>query len=167
MEESGYYLTQLESAVHFLLHIKPSQIKLSDDEFDLYMSGKHPSQIDSVESKNNNTFDNLTVDDALKYLTEGVDMSKYLFLDNNVEDLKISSVPQLLKSYKQLVIQHESLKNLLTHSQKPFSIDSSQILSRLDIAKSSDRLGLSADENDAYEFYNAPKPVNQRANKEI
>jgi hypothetical protein len=39
VEEGGYYLTQLESAVHFLLRIKPVYLKnVTDEQFERYVS---------------------------------------------------------------------------------------------------------------------------------
>jgi len=50
LEEAGYYLTQLESAVHFLLNVKAQFLKLSEEEFELYMTGNHPDQNTSTSS---------------------------------------------------------------------------------------------------------------------
>lgn len=132
------------------------------------MSGTHPSQLSSTVTPNDEKNENLTKEKVLQLLTEDIDMSKYTFLNTSVDEIKISSVAQLLQDYKRLAIQNESLKKILSHSQKPFSpLESTKVLSRLDIAKSSDRLGLTMDEFDACELYNAPKRSRTKSTKHV
>lgn len=145
VEEAGYYLTQLESAVHFLLHLKSSYVKLSDEEFDLYMKGEHPSQLqkdkqttnpenetskgDEVSTKQNlETTISSTTDKMKKSLSkeekmvsvllEEVGHLNYSFLHSSLDDISVGDISLLLREYKELVAFNESMKSVLLQSKK-------------------------------------------------
>ena len=166
--------------------MKPSYLKLSDEEFDQYMTGSHPSQQETPTGESGTQMtqpqseeeDTDATDDEqdlptptirpgkengkvqqeiadLPFSVEELNLQKYEFLDRELEDLTIRDISQLLKDYKKLARQNETLKKILVH--KPFSsLPAAQVTSRLDIARSSDAVGLSMDDYDAQELISTP-----------
>lgn len=130
--------------------MKSSYVKLSDEEFDLFMKGEHPTQLNkTVEttkptppgeeiSADNKPDENqealceeekppeITKEDKIiSILIEEVKKVEFSFSDTEIDDICVGDISQLLYEYKQLAILNECMKKVLM--KPPKSILSSRL----------------------------------------
>lgn len=163
LEEAGYYLTQLESAVHFLLHIKPQYLKnVTEEEFHSYMNGKVPGPREPVVQEVS-TPQGVNASPQKKESDKGLDpmdqiyesllgdesLIKYTFLKKDFDDLTMADVRQLFCDYKKLARQNEVLRRVaLTptfQARVPNSASTAVTLDRLELTQSDNQLSFSND----------------------
>ena len=168
-------------------------MKLSEEEFELYMTGNHPDQNTSTSSppaastipssnipsskdivnntltedtEESNTNTGLSIQDIQDSLLNEEDLESYKFLDATVDTLTISNVSELLELYKKTVRQNALLKKLMLNSETPLPYPQSSAITRLDLAQSYDSLR-SDDIEQATEIDYRPKSRRTRTTSQI
>lgn len=164
IEEPGYYLTQLESAVHFLLNVSARGLShVSQPQLDLILSGEIdiPEQATEegervVETRGERTEAKNTKQSTtpptkgggedqeesgagtqltLEALLKECDMEKYSFHSRKAEDLRIGEVALLLEQYRSMARQNELLKKVLLHHELADGLSNPASGTHLDLAQ--------------------------------
>ena len=179
LEEAGYYLTQLESAVHFLLNIKYSYLKnVTEEAYNSLINGKAPpasSNLIEPISAPTQTPPSPTASaspslqggspnalEQIQSLLSEKDLGQYSFLHTEADNLTLADVRQLLSDYKILARQNELLRKVaLTH--RPLPQLSSRVGGHLDLARSDNHLSFTTEEQEQPEELSDPNlQVNRR-----
>jgi len=139
LEETGYYLTQLEAAVSFLEIVDASRLTIDPEEFEKNMNQKRviqhhrrtPSNVSLDEDVEEPTqgFENGQIkksDSELKMQSLNGDNPLYRFMNVDVKDLTIGHIYQLFDAYKALVEENSFLRAQLcnksnTDEKVPFA----------------------------------------------